>query len=70
LPRGAYRVSWQAQGRSNFIVRLEGSDTTHLVNEILPNPSSGDAFARLGGGHYALDVQAAQATWSITFTPV
>jgi hypothetical protein len=68
LPQGSYKLAWTAQGHDNFIVRLEGAESSGLVNEIPPDPSSGETFVRLGGGHYNLNVKASTLTWSVTFT--
>ena len=78
LPKGSYRLSWTAKlsgqdkytSQDNFIVHLEGAESSGLINELPPNPSSGESFVRLGGGHYALDVKASVLSWSITFTAV
>src|SRR5438445_1375173 len=63
IPSGNYRVSWQATGRSNFIVHLQGQETTGLVNEILPNPDHGEVLFTSAGGRFILEVKASEATW-------
>ena len=72
LPKGYVKVDWTAKGHSNFSVRLIRSDglETLLVNEIPPDPSSGESFIRLAGGHYELDISASALDWTITFTRV
>ena len=71
LASGNYRVSWTAQGHSNFIVHIHAGDQDQgLVNEIPPEPSSGEAFFRAGGGQYFLEIDASTLTWTITFTPI
>jgi hypothetical protein len=39
IPSGTYRVTWKADGNSNFIVHLKGVEDTGLINEILNNPT-------------------------------
>jgi hypothetical protein len=72
LPDGTYRVSWSAQGGpDNFIVHVhQGTQEQGLVNEIPPNPSSGEAALTVGDGDYFLSVEAATLKWSVTFTKV
>lgn len=71
LARGQYRLSWTAKGNDNFILHLEGGGATMpLVNQIPPDPSSGETFLRVDGGHYVLTVAAATLTWTITLTPL
>lgn len=73
LNAGSYRVSWTATGGSdNFIVHIHGANGADegLVNEIPPNPSSGEAFFQAGGGLYVLEVKASTLSWTITFTRV
>jgi hypothetical protein len=64
------RVTWTARGSDNFIVTLHGQHDTLLVNEIPPNPASGETFLNAGGGDYDLEIQAATLTWTVTFTPI
>src|SRR5438105_3644784 len=33
IPKGNYRVSWQASGAHNFVVYIQGQDKRLLVNE-------------------------------------
>jgi hypothetical protein len=68
IPPGNYRVSWQATGSSNFIVHIQGQNTTYLVNEILPNPDHGEVLFSSAGGSFIIAVDASNATWQITFT--
>jgi hypothetical protein len=72
LLAGGYKVAWVARGTmDNFIVHihdLKGAED-HLVNEIPPNPSSGEVFFDSPGGEFYLDVQGATLTWTITLTP-
>jgi hypothetical protein len=73
LEASNYRVSWKATGGTdNFQVTLHGAPgaDTLLVNEIPPNPSSGEAFLNAGGGDYVLEVKASTLVWTITFTPI
>ena len=73
LEASNYRVSWTATGGTdNFQVTLHGApgSDTLLVNEIPPNPSSGEAFLNAGGGDYVLEVKASTLVWTITFTPI
>lgn len=78
IPPGNYRVSWQATDTAkwsdgstmteNFAVYLQGQEKNLLINEVLPNPSSGEALFTSGGGSFILDVEVSSATWKITFT--
>jgi hypothetical protein len=68
VPPGNYRISWQASGRSNFVVYIQGQDKDLLVNEILPSPNHGEVLFTSGGGQFIIEIQASQATWKITFT--
>jgi hypothetical protein len=70
FPAGNYRLRWSAVGHGNFMVDLEGTESSNLVNEIAPDPASGEAFARIGGGHYALNIQAATLSWTLSFVPL
>ena len=71
---GSYRVDWAAQGGlDNFEVIIHGAAGASqlLVNEIPPNPSSGQTlFESSGGGAYNLEVKASTLSWTITFTPI
>lgn len=67
LAAGRYKVSWSAQGNDNFIVKAHGAGDLVLVNEIPPNPSSGETLLTVQDtGSYTLEVQAATLTWSMT----
>jgi len=68
IPPGNYRVSWQASGDSNFVVYIQGQSKDLLVNEILPNPSSGQVLFSSAGGQFIISVEASNATWRLTFT--
>jgi methionine-rich copper-binding protein CopC len=68
LPAGKYRMSWTTQGHDNFIVTLHyPSGQTGLINQIPPEPASGQAYVESGGGSHFLEVQAATLNWSMTF---
>jgi hypothetical protein len=50
---------------------VHGSSDLHLVNEIPPNPPSGETFLKVDdAGTYQLQVQASTLTWTITLTPL
>ena len=78
IPPGSYRISWQATdtGRwsdgsvmsENFFVYIQGQNKTLVVNEVLPNPSSGEALFSSAGGSFIIDVEVSKATWNLTFT--
>jgi hypothetical protein len=72
LGQGNYKVSWTAQGHDNFIVHIAlGDQTQYLVNEIPPNPSSGETlFNSPQDADYILQVKASTLSWTITFTPI
>lgn len=70
LASADYRVTWTATGHDNFIVIVHGQSDTHLINEIPPSPSSGEAFFPSGGGQFTVEIKASTLTWTITFTPV
>jgi hypothetical protein len=66
-----YRVKWSATGSGYFGVHIHaGADVQGLVNEIPPNPSSGEAFFRANGGDYFLEIDASKLGWTITFESV
>jgi hypothetical protein len=68
LQKKAYKVSWSAQGGpSNFAVYIRGTGKNLLVNEIPPNPSSGETVFDSGGGDFFLEVEGSTLTWTITF---
>jgi hypothetical protein len=68
---GRYKVSWTAQGHDNFIVILHEAQDVHLVNQVPPDPASGEAFLPVSNsGDYPLEVQAATLTWTLTFTRI
>jgi hypothetical protein len=73
LAAGRYKVAWTAEGHDNFIVTIlgGGSNQVHLVNEIPPNPSSGETVLEVHDtGSYTVQVEAATLTWTITLTPL
>lgn len=72
LPAGSYKLTWQASGPSpdNFIVHVHGSAEEGVVNEIPPNPSSGEASFDSSGGATYLTVEASTLTWTITITSI
>lgn len=72
LGQGNYKVTWTAQGHDNFIVHIAlGDQTQHLVNEIPPNPSSGETlFYSPQESDYILQVEASTLSWTITFAPI
>ena len=72
LVSGGYKVTWQARGSDNFIVHIhgQGGRDEGLVNEIPPDPSSGEAFFNSPGGEFYLEVRASTLTWTLTLTKV
>lgn len=71
VPAGNYKLAWTAQGHDNFIVHVvwsSGSDG--LVNEIPPDPASGETVFFSGGAEHSFVVDAATLTWTITLTPI
>jgi hypothetical protein len=72
LPAGSYKLSWQASGPSsdNFIVHVHSSAESGVVNEIPPNPSSGEASFDSTGGPAYLTIEASTLTWTITITSI
>ena len=77
IPPGNYRVSWQATDTKTiggttvselFEVYVQGQEKTNIINEVLPNPSSGEALFSSAGGSFIIDVEVSSATWQITFT--
>ena len=72
LSTGSYRVDWTAQGHDNFQLTMHlGSQSQNLVNEIPPDPASGQAlFEAPQDGAYTLELKASTLTWTITFTPI
>ncbi len=72
IPKGDYRVTWTAQGNDNFIVtviRASGDDIL-LVNEIPPNPSSGQFLFPSPGGTYNVEIKASTLTWKLTLDQI
>src|SRR2546422_472557 len=66
IPPGNYRVSWTAKDTQQiggttvselFEVYLQGQDKTNLINEVLPNPSSGETLFKSLGGSFIVDVE-------------
>ena len=70
LPGGRYRMSWTAVGSGYFGVRLEAEESSLLVNEVPPEPSSGETFVRLDRGRHIFSVEASNLNWTITFVPL
>jgi hypothetical protein len=84
LKQGSYKLVWKASGGSdNFKVTAHWIEATRpeelyrlpsdhqgLVNEIPPNPSSGETIldAHITGDYY-LEVAASTLSWTITLTP-
>ena len=66
-------MAWSANGQNpdNFIVYIHGlsGSSENLVNEIPPDPASGEAFFQSSGGDFYLSVAASTLTWAITLTP-
>lgn len=73
LQAAGYKVAWSANGQNpdNFIVYIHGlsGSSENLVNEIPPDPASGEAFFQSSGGDFYLSVAASTLTWAITLTP-
>lgn len=76
IPPGNYRVTWQATDTEtiggqtvseNFVVYIQGQEKNLLVNEVLPNPSSGEALFSSAGGSFIIEVQMSSGTWQLTF---
>jgi hypothetical protein len=74
LEQGSYRVDWTAQGPNpdNFILHIHlGAQDQGVVNQIPPNPASGQTFFESPQADtYNLEVKAATLTWTVTFTPI
>lgn len=71
LAAGRYKLAWTAQGSDNFIVKLLGQNTVGVVNEIPPNPTSGETVLSVqDSGNYQMQVEASTLTWTITLTPL
>jgi len=74
LARGGYKVEWRATGpRGNFIVQIHdsaGNSYPSIVNEIPPDPSSGEGFFKSPGGEFYLEAESSQFTWTVTLTKV
>ena len=69
LAAGRYKVAWTAQGHDNFMLDVLGTRDVSLVNEIPPNPASGETVLTVqDSGSYTVQVQAATLTWTITLT--
>lgn len=72
MSRGAYRVSWTAGGHGIFSLRDEsarGGEGRLLSNGVVPNPSFGEAIARVDtNGRRIISVEASKLTWELTFT--
>lgn len=74
LLEGGYRVSWSARGagRDNFILDIRTPDgrEENLVNEIYPDPASGEEFFDSPGGQFFLVVDASELSWTVTLTKI
>ena len=72
LVSGNYKISWTSQGTGNFVVKLHWGDSGErlLVNEIPPNPASGETAFDSGGGYHLLEIEAPNQQWTITLTPL
>jgi hypothetical protein len=51
-----------------IVTIYSSSDSRGLINEIPPQPASGEVLFQSGGGLYLLEVNAATLTWTLTFT--
>jgi hypothetical protein len=71
IPMGNYKLAWTANGHDNFIVHVVWSTGQDgLVNEIPPDPASGETLFFSGGAEHLFVVDAATLTWTITLTPI
>lgn len=74
LLEAGYRVSWSARGSAsdNFILHIRTADgrKENLVNEIYPDPASGEEFFDSPGGEFFLVVDASELSWTVTLTKV
>jgi len=73
LAAGTYKIAWKADGGpDNFIVGAHRGTVEQpgLVNEIPPNPSSGETTLSVDAGDYFLDVKASNLSWTITLTKI
>jgi hypothetical protein len=71
IPTGNYKVAWTAQGHDNMIVHVYWSSGEQgLINEIPPDPASGETLFFSGGDEHLFAVDAATLTWTLTLTPV
>jgi hypothetical protein len=71
IPTGNYKLAWTAQGHDNFIVHVQWSNGSKgVVNEIPPEPASGETLFTSGGAEHLFAVDAATLNWSITLTPI
>ena len=62
-------MTWETQGHDNFIVNFLGTSGQKipLVNEIPPDPASGQFFFPSPGGTFNFEIQASTLTWKVTF---
>lgn len=74
LLEAGYRVSWVARGSGtdNFILHIRSADGRKeaLVNEIYPEPASGEEFFDSPGGEFFLVVDASELSWTVTLTKI
>jgi hypothetical protein len=71
IPTGNYKLAWTAQGHDNFIVHVEwSSGSDGLVNEIPPEPASGETVFFSGGGQHLFVIRASTLMWTVTLTPI
>ncbi|MDP9403609.1 MAG: hypothetical protein M3P85_09815 [Actinomycetota bacterium] len=74
LLEAGYRVTWSARGsdNDNFIVHIRTPDGRDrgLVNEIYPEPASGEEFFDSPGGEFFLVVDASELSWTVTLTKI
>jgi len=71
VPAGNYKLAWTAQGHDNFIVHVVWSSGSNgLVNEIPPDPASGETVFFSGGAEHLFVVDAPTLTWTVSLTPI
>jgi hypothetical protein len=71
LRPGPYKVSWSARGHEVFIVRIHlNSDDFGLINESPPKPTGETVWTAPKEATYAVQVQASNQPWTLTFTKV
>jgi hypothetical protein len=71
LRPGPYKVGWSARGHEVFIVRIHlNSDDFGLINESPPKPTGETVWTAPKEATYAVQVQASNQPWTLTFTKV